>query len=351
MAKSIIETFIGTCVATSLIASASLFQACEAAPVGAKPGGDPKSSKQVEGVRLQMRSDFYGDLDTLVSRAGMKFYSARTGVTVIALPPDGRMFAYSVDSKKIYKVDMRRFSLNSKVANVTKGSSKGVYFATGKKTKIGGINAVQFANYKIKDLARLHAFRSRALEEAGHSQAAVVPCEIWAASDIVLPRTFMFIISKITQINEKELAELYGCTTAKMVKAPVPLRILRVREDGTKILALDTLSATKQKMSQNDFIVPTGLKTVSNEMALLMGDDDSFGFGSLPGQASTMPSSKASASKRTMSDLTKELGISPMAKTACPNKLNQKNVLKNTEVSGEKTGQKTAPLKLRPSAF
>ncbi len=84
---------------------------------------------------------------------------------LVALPPDGRMFAFNDEAKKIYRVDMSRFSLpglyrNQYEANKTKGQ----FFATGNKAKIGGLNAFEFANYRKKDLASVerHAHESSA---------------------------------------------------------------------------------------------------------------------------------------------------------------------------------------------
>ncbi len=312
MAKLLVQFFISTCAAALLflVGDAALARPKSAA----KPATKPESESQtVEGIRLKMRSDFYGDLDTTVSKIGMKFYSPRTGVNVVALPPDGRMYAYNADAKKIYKVDMRRFGLSSRSPTVTRGSAAGAYFATGKRAVVGGLNAVQFANFTAKDLPSLNSMRSRALLQGGSAEGVVVPCEIWAAADIVLPRTFMFILSKITQITEKELAQLYGKSTAKMVRAPVPLRVYRIREGGSKVLAVDTLASIKQKVSAKDFMPPAGLKSVPNEMALLMGEDDSFGFGGAGDQGKTASTQKT-AGQRTMSDLSRELGITPMAK-------------------------------------
>ncbi len=341
MAKPFFKLFIG------LLAAALPLSAAPDAIAKTHAKTAPCSAlKGTDGIRLHMVSDFYGDLDSIVSKAGMKFYSARSGVTVVALPPDGRMIAYNAESKKVYKVDMRRFSLHSKSVNVSYGSSKGCYHATGAKSKIAGVDAVEFANFKPSDLSILRSMRARALSVDGRSTAMVVPGEIWVTNDVVLPRTFMFIISKITQIAEKELEQMYGCTTAKMVKAPVPLRIFRVRDDGRKVLALDTRSATRQKVTEKDFLIPPGLRPVANEMALLMDDDGSFGFGGpepddLGARGKTSANSKDSRissdakitknskdlkdpkdpkdprrPKRTMADLEKELGITPMAAPA-----------------------------------
>ena len=65
-----------------------------------------------------------------------------------------------------------------------------------------------------------------------------------------------------------------------MAKAPIPLRILRITDDGRKILAVDTFKAKKTSATNKDFVLPSGYKQVSNELQLFMGDE-SLDFDSL----------------------------------------------------------------------
>ncbi len=227
-----------------------------------------------------MRSDFYGDLNVLVSAVGARFASSRTGMQLIALPPDGRMFAFNDEAKKIYRVDMSRFSLPGVYrSQYETNKTKGQFFATGNKAKIGGLNALEFANYRKSDLPSLRDFRIKAMR-SGHPEAVVIPSEIWATTDFTIPKTFLFIVSKISQISEKELFQLYGPAKGKLMKAPIPLRILRITDDGRKILAIDTYKTKKTTATSKDFDLPKGYKAVSNELQLFMGDE-SLDFDSL----------------------------------------------------------------------
>ena len=265
-----------------------------ASRICANSGATADSTKPVEAIKMLMKSDYYGNLDAIVSPLGCRFNSSRTGMQLLALPPDGRMYAFNDEAKKMYKVDMNRFTLPGLYRiKYDVNSSKGRFFATGKKAKIGGINAVEFANYRKQDLSSLKEMRIKALR-SGHPEAVVIPSEIWASTEFTIPKSFVFIVSKMSQISEKELMQLYKSATTKTGDAPLPLRILRVTDDGRKILAIDTVSVKKGKATAKDFVMPSGYKSVSNELQLFM-DDESMDFESLDSNPKTAPKVKTPA--------------------------------------------------------
>ena len=242
------------------------------------------SSKSVKAVRLFMNSQFYGDVNVLVSDLGARFSSSRAGMQLIALPPDGRMFAFNDEAKKICKVDVNRFSAPGLYrSRYESNKSKALFFPTGNTAKIGGLNAIEFANYRKKDLLSLRELRVKMLR-SGHPEEVVIPAEIWATTDFTIPKCFIFLVSKISQIREKELFQLLGPSKSKLQRAPLPLRILQITDDGRKILAIDTVKAKQTTATARDFVLPAGFTQVSNELQLF--GDDSFDLG---GQDSVAP--------------------------------------------------------------
>ncbi len=237
-------------------------------------GATASSAKQVDAVRLSMNGEFYGKLDVLVSPMGCRFTSFRTGMQLVALPPDGRMYAFNDEAKRICKVDMNRLLMPGvyrKQFDDTKSKAK--FFPTGKRAKIAGVDAAEFANYRKETLAAFRRFRIKAVR-SGYPQQAVLPSEIWAATDLTIPQAFVVIVSKITQISENELFQLYSSSKERMKRAPIPLRVFQVTDDGRKMLTIDTKAVVKTKASAKDFQLPTGYTTVANEFQLLMGDDN-----------------------------------------------------------------------------
>lgn len=264
----------------------------------------------VEAIKLNMTSQIYGDVKVLVSSIGVKFETKKMGVDLIALPPDGRMFAFTHEGKKIFPVDLNRFHFTG-VARVQyqENSRKCKYFRTGRTKKIGGLNAVEFANYKKKDLPSFRELRISAIRSM-HPEMIVLPTEIWATTDLALPKAFVSIVAKMTQISEKQLSELYSNSKSKTASTPIPVRIFRISEDGGRILTIDTVSASKTKASPKDFDLPKGYKLVNNELQLFMDDGDSLDLG-LSDQKSGKKITKKSGSNldHSMIDFAKELGL------------------------------------------
>lgn len=289
----------------SVLMAAGLFiaQSCSAAPA-------PNQKKTVEALKLTMRTDFYGETQALISGIGLKFNSPRMGVNLIALPPDGRMYAFNSEERKIYKVDINKYNIPGiSQAQYKINSTKGQFFLTGKTAKICGMNAIEFANYKTKELPAIRKQRIHALR-SGHPELALLPSEIWVSTEMSLPRSFLSIVSKMSQINEKQLMQLCGPSKSKLIKAPIPLRILRVADDGKKFVAVDTLTATKTKATEDEFQLPTGYKSVNSELELFIGEGETLDFGLSNRGATPLPKGTTTPdSKKSIDDFAKELGI------------------------------------------
>ena len=229
--------------------------------------------EEVDAIKLLMTSDFYGNVTAFISPFGVRFTSSRTGMQLVALPPDGRMFAFNDEAKKIYKVDMKRFKMFSTFRRHYEESKLDArFFPTGKRGKVGGVNAVEFANYRKKDLPLFKEMRIKAIRN-GYPDLIVFPSEIWASTELMIPEAFISIVAKISQTSERELFQLCGPKKRKLKQAPLPLRISRVADDGRKMLTIDTQSVMKTKATAKDFVVPSGYKPVANEIQLFMGDD------------------------------------------------------------------------------
>lgn len=268
-------------------------------------------AKQVDAIKLLMTSDFYGNLTVLVSPIGVRFVSSRTGMQLVALPPDGRMFAFNDEAKKIYKVDEKRFKMFSTFRRHYEESKVDArFFPTGKKGKIGGVNAIEFANFRKKDLPLFKEMRIRALR-MGYPDMIVFPSEIWASTELTIPEAFISIVAKISQTREKDLFELCGPKKRKLKQAPLPLRISRIADDGRKMLSIDTQSVIKTKATAKDFIVPSGYKPVANEIQLFMGDD-SLDLDELdkdinePSKSGSAPSNRSESRNKDNSELLKK---------------------------------------------
>lgn len=258
---------------------ASFAASKSSASVGDTAGSATKSnaksgdSKEVDAVKLLMSSDLYGNVTVLISSIGVRFTTSRTGMQLVALPPDGRMIAFNDEVKRMYKVDMKRLKMFSTFRRHYEESKVDARFIpTGKKGKVGGVNAIEFANFRKKDLPLFKEMRIKAVR-MGYPDMIVFPSEIWASTELTIPEAFISIVAKISQTTEKDLFELCGPKKRKLKQAPLPLRISRIADDGRKMLTIDTQSVIKTKATAKDFIVPSGYQPVANEIQLLMGDD------------------------------------------------------------------------------
>lgn len=243
--------------------------------------GAPVSSASqppVEALELNMTSQFYGNVKALVSPIGVKFQTEKMGIDLVARPPDGRIFAFNNSVKTICRVDLNQFNFPGMAKMQNRGNiqnANGKYFRTGRTLKISGLHAIEFANYKKSELPKIKEQRIKAFR-SGHPELIVYPMEIWATTDMALPKTFLSIVAKVAQTSEKQLAQLYSNQRLKATSTPIPLRMYRVSDSGRKLLTIDTVSARKTKAASQDFELPKGYKSVSNELQLLIGDADSL---------------------------------------------------------------------------
>lgn len=247
------------------------------------------AQSKADGWSLKMRSNFYGDLSMIVSPIGMRFVSAKTGITVTALPPDGRIIAYNAETKKKFETTPDTFGKEG-MKQVMRGEGQ-VWREVGKGT-LAGLKVIKLRNFEEKDLPKWIEARKRAAMQNRDPEFAAVPEEMWISTDINLPGNFTKLMQMMTQLKPNQLAKIKSITKDK---TPILVRVYRYMSVGRKILLLDTMSASRTTVTKKDFFIPPGLKKVTSELALLFDEDDTgmgmFGSGD-PLQPSTSPAAR-----------------------------------------------------------
>lgn len=219
---------------------------------------------------LSMHSDFYGDLAVLVSIIGMKFTSEKSGITIVALPPDGRVVAFNPETKKRFDTSADKYG-KQHMDRAATSRQEPVWQLIGT-DKLAGLNVKKYRNFKDGELKGMLDARRQAVMRNLDPQFVAVPEEIWISTDIQLPVSFMNLLRHIIRLDTSQLARL--TKNQKTAGSPIPLRVYRFTGLTKKIPVLDTLTCKKTTATKPDFTPPPGMKQVTSEMALLFDDED-----------------------------------------------------------------------------
>jgi hypothetical protein len=195
---------------------------------------------------LEQTSDIAGNQSFVWSKAAMRINSPKEGLVALAKAPDWKVQIYSPTTHKYCEYTTEQFKHNFTDKQRTKLGSA---FIKGNRTQIiAGLNTSQFE--------LVIASKNGAIDWHDHSQ-------VWLTKGINnMPRTV-----------ETLVLDLAGIPLNK----GVPLRILRIRNNGQVTKTIDTIAYRKVTLADNYFNLPPGMKRVDNEISLLL-EDDSEGF-------------------------------------------------------------------------
>ena len=214
-----------------------------------------------EGWTLHQTSQLLGSQTAIMSAAGCKVSNPELDITYVVTAPDYRAAVYSPS---------RRVSFTTTYAGLIKArkqqkqSMDNIGTATGavdtryepKLTgKIAGLNATQFVSQST------HQKLDRIGQSYDGSRSGATTTEMWFTLDIKVPLKF------------SEMACNCKATDSGLPKNGVLLRMVTTTDDGTKMVVLDTVSATKGAVASNEFQIPTGYKAVGSEYEVAYGAD------------------------------------------------------------------------------
>lgn len=200
--------------------------------LGALPGQHSQAAPAV-GWRLEQQSDYSGRQTMIVSPAGIRADSL--DYTTIVVPPAYRAMLYNHRTRQYFFTSARQLSDKFRlkpesVYDVVPGSSQ----------TIAGLKAKQYFGYK---------------KAAGRSGRPKI--EFWVTDDLRVPDKAYQYWSDLSRIPRG-----YG----------LPLRVIKYRADGSKLLLFDTSYCRRITVTPGTFQGPSGYKLVNSELQLILGE-------------------------------------------------------------------------------
>ena len=230
----------------------------------------PKPAASPAGWVIDQRGKHFGREHLVVSPLGFKWIAEAPAITVMVLPPDGRVVSYN-DRNKTYLSATR--SDWTKYCGVHGFELGGRKVRKGKSATIAGLKASQyFIEARPEPAGKVKTATARGTAPGTQTpkppasprdthtilHIPIEETEFWVADDIkVAPR--------LGEIMTKPLGLPSGLGLI--------LRIVEV-DRGKRIISLDTTKAEHLSISASVFAIPKGYRRVRNEVALVMEDSD-----------------------------------------------------------------------------
>lgn len=167
----------------------------------------------------------------------------KLGLTVVAKAPkwDGQL--YSRETKKYMQIPYAqwktRFNLGLSHRLEESVERKVKTVKTGKKAKIVG--------HKTEEI-------SVTVDEPHHPRQRL---DVWVTREIIPPVQFGVLLATFMQIPADK---------------GMPLRVVQYKADGRKVVLFDTEKTQETAIAASEFVMPSGLQLVTDEMAVLFGD-------------------------------------------------------------------------------
>lgn len=225
---------------------------CAQAKVSAKtPPSAGLSPGRGEGLRLEQDSEVYGHNVLLVSAVGASLSVERNGLKIVCAAPDWRVRMYNKANKYLYETDLSHYD---GYMNKTGAIFWGMTFnriplrAVGQGTRLG-YKVTLFESPPFSPAER-KAIGAELLEKA----------EYWSTEAIVVPPQVVSFVNRFYCLPTVSGFPLYLLVHTKAGK---PLRF-----------ALNTTKISRCLLRGNEFIVPGGLKKVSNDQLVVRKPED-----------------------------------------------------------------------------
>jgi len=221
----------------------------------------PALAKDVQCWRLKQTSEFYGPMELLIGPTAIKFLVASAGISVIAMPGSSlktsKVIAFKEADKTKFESTVDEWE-HTVMHRKELPKLTGVPWRKGKSATIAGLNATQYFNFTEGKAPSITAKRMAVL-----SPGTAQHVELWTTRDIKVLPEFTSMISMLTSTPPG---------------TGVPLRTFRLAK-GKEVKTLDTKQAEHVNVSDKEFVVPQGLKKVSNYMDLVLGGESGMGMG------------------------------------------------------------------------
>jgi hypothetical protein len=190
------------------------------------------SAKGVEAWQVVQRTDYAGQQVCFISARGVKLVSRI--VTTLVEAPSKKVVLYSDDAHSYCELTYKEW-----MSQIRKpGSFESRKIIKGKEGTVAGIKAVQYF-FENPDGGR------RRITE-----------EYWMAAGNVIPTKYTSALSDLAGLPEN---------------LGLPLKIIQLSPDGSKKIALETLSLSKAKPSDCTLKEPVGYKRVADAITLVLG--------------------------------------------------------------------------------
>lgn len=204
-----------------------------------------------EGLRLEQDSEVYGHNVLLVSAVGASLSVERNGLKIVCAAPDWRVRMYNKANKYLYETDLSHYD---GYMNKTGAIFWGMTFnriplkVVGQGTRLG-YKVTLFESPSFSPAER-KAIGAELLEKA----------EYWSTEAITVPPQVVSFINRFYCLPTKSGFPLYLLVHTKAGK---PLRF-----------ALNTTKISRCVLHGNEFVVPGGLKKVSNDQLVVRKPED-----------------------------------------------------------------------------
>lgn len=218
------------------------------APADVLVAAGPAPAKKIEVWELMQTSELIGPIRCLMCPSGVRLNAEKMGIVWIFKAPKWDAYLYNIESKAFCSFTYDQWKERGFFMPAARGKN--------------GERLDRFKGMKVKKTGK-------SLDIAGCKSYAVtinLPTgskygDIWLASGITAPPQFSEVIGKMVQIP--------------IEKGGTPLRAKILQRSGHAAMVLDTLGASKKKVSASLFDPLKGFRRVKDEMALLLDNGDS----------------------------------------------------------------------------
>jgi len=232
---------------------------------------------------LTQESCTIGKIELYISERAVRWNSTRLGLTFILRAPDWKLLGFNESTKKYMELTIDQMEQLVNQGKKPKALTKKI----DKKLIKDALTPLKDNNTKICGLKTIELHMPKELasqQHGGNGAAAAVPSlgtkikhydmkkwrqgdeDTWFASDIQLPAEVAdFLLQKMHSS---------GDTVPGATRHPL-LRSVHIGFGGSPAMALDTTDCKKVAVTAKLFELPKGYAKTDNEMALLMGVDDS----------------------------------------------------------------------------
>jgi hypothetical protein len=195
-----------------------------------------------QGWLLEQTSEISGKQEILWKTDAVRVSFEKNGLIMITKAPDWKVDIFSPYTKRYCQYTFEQFK--NKFCQEKQRHKANHVVLKGKKTQtIIGLRVTQYLMAKAK--------KSGVVDWSDSS-------ELWVTKQLTMPQ---------------KVSEVF----AEMASLPkglgVPLRVLRIRNNGLTVRTINTLALHKTAINDSSFKMPTGYKRVSDELGVMLEED------------------------------------------------------------------------------